>query len=171
MRQKYWPNPTRLLEPDASAALRDRLIGEVNEIASDEQAAVWGLQALAAKKTLLTADAERVENAFRVRLTKLTSKAAADPSERPRGHHGEGRRRRTVIDKTVLRLPTTRRIRNREQNQLPNKRVWSAAAVPPMRDLRSHRRLAAKSATNSRCHCAVASPRSASLRRRGGVVG
>jgi ERF superfamily len=115
MRQKYWPNPTRLLEPDASAALRDRLIGEVNEIASSEQAAAWGLQALAAKNTLLTADAGCVERAFEVQLSKLASEAAAEPSERPPGQYRDRkRRRRSAIDKTVLRLPTPRRIRDRD---------------------------------------------------------
>jgi hypothetical protein len=114
-RQKNWPNPTRLLEPNASAALRNRLIAEVKEIGSGEQAAAWGLQALAAKNTLLTADAERVESAFQVRLTKLASEAAAEPSERPPGQHRDRkRRRRIVIDKTVLRLPTTRRIRDHD---------------------------------------------------------
>jgi hypothetical protein len=115
MRQKYWPNPTRLLEPDASAALRDRLIGEVNEIASGEQAAAWGLQALAAKNTLLTADAERVESAFQVQLSKLASDGAAEPSKRPPGQNRDRKRScRTAIDKTVPRLPTPRRIRDRD---------------------------------------------------------
>jgi hypothetical protein len=114
-RQRYEPSPTRLLEPDTSAAFRDRLIGEVKEIGSGEQAAAWGLQALAAKNTLLTADAERVESAFQKQLSKLASETAAEPSERPPGQHPDRkRRRRTIIDKTVLRLPTSRRVRDRD---------------------------------------------------------
>jgi ERF superfamily len=114
-RQKNRPIPTRLLDPDGSAALRDRLIAEVKEFGSGEQAAAWGLQALAAKNTLLQADAERVESAFQVQLSKLASEAAAEPSERPPGQRRDRkRRRRTVIYKTVLRLPTPRRIRDRD---------------------------------------------------------
>ena len=107
-------NPTRLLDPDASAALRDRLVVELTDIKSAEQAATWGLQALAAKNTLLAADAERVESAFEVQLSKLASEAAAEASARPPRQHRDKKRRRTVIDKTVLNLPTARRIRDRE---------------------------------------------------------
>jgi len=45
------PNSTRLLDPDASAALRDRLVTEINDLISAEQAATWGLRALVAKNT------------------------------------------------------------------------------------------------------------------------
>jgi hypothetical protein len=118
------PNPARLLDSNASAALRDRLLNEMNDIGSAEQATTWGLQALAAKNTLLQADAERVESAFQVRLSKLASEAASDPSERPpREHRDRKRRRGTVVDKTVLRLPTSRRIRDREH-------VKSVAKLP-----------------------------------------
>jgi ERF superfamily len=122
-RQRYQPSPTRLLEPNASAALRDRLIAEVKEIGLGEQAAAWGLQALAAKNTLLTADAERVESAFEVQLSKLASEATAELAERPPGQHRDRKRRRTAVDKTVLSLPTPRRIRDREH-------VKSVAKLP-----------------------------------------
>jgi hypothetical protein len=78
-RQNYRPNSTRLLEPDASAALREKLLVEPNDISSAEQAATWGLQALAAKNTLLPPDADRVESAFQLQLSKLASDAAAGP--------------------------------------------------------------------------------------------
>ena len=74
-----------------------------------------GLQALAAKNTLLPADAERVESAFQVHLSKLASEATADSSaKRSQVQHRDKRRRRTGVDKTVLSLPTPRRIRDRE---------------------------------------------------------
>ena len=110
--QNNRPNATRLLDPDASAAVRDRLVTELNDLSSAEQAATWGVQALAAKNTLLAADAERVESAFRVRLSTLASEAAAGP--RSHVHHRDKKRRRTSVDKTVLNLPTARRIRDRE---------------------------------------------------------
>jgi hypothetical protein len=114
-RQNNRPNPTQPLDPDASAALRDRLLTELNDISSAEQAAAWGLQALAAKNTLLAADAERVESAFQVQLSKLTSETAAAPSaKRTEVRHRDKKRRRSVVDKTVLSLPTPRRIRDRD---------------------------------------------------------
>ena len=114
-RQRNRPNPARLLGSDASASLREQLLTELNGIGSAEQAATWGLQALAAKNTLLAADAERVESAFQVRLNRWASDAAAGPSaNRPRGQHRGKKQRRTAVDKTLLSLPTPRRIRDRE---------------------------------------------------------
>jgi hypothetical protein len=78
--QNARPNPARLLDPDSSAALRDRLLTELNDLSSADQVATWGLQVLAAKNTLLSPDAERVESAFQVQLSKLASEAVAEPS-------------------------------------------------------------------------------------------
>src|SRR5262249_31038649 len=114
-RQSNRPNPMRLLDPAASVALRDRLVTELNDLNSAEQAAIWGLQALAAKNTLLAADAERVESAFQVQLSKMTSEPAVESSQkRSRGQHRGKNRRHTAIDKTVLSLSTARRIRDLE---------------------------------------------------------
>jgi hypothetical protein len=115
-RQNNRPNPTRLLDPDASAALREKLLAELNDVSSAEQAATWGLQALAAKNTLLPTDAKRVENAFQVQLSRLASdEAAAAPfARRSRAQNRDKKRRRKAVDKTVLTLPTPRRIRDRE---------------------------------------------------------
>ena len=95
--------------------LRDQLVTELNELSSAEEAATWGLQALVAKNTLRQADAERVESAFQVHLSKLASEATADSSaKRSQVQHRGKRRRRTGVDKTVLSLPTPRRIRDRD---------------------------------------------------------
>jgi ERF superfamily len=111
-RQNELPSPMRMLDPVASAALRDRLLTELNDISSAEQAANWGLPALAAKNTLLAPDAERVESAFQMQLSKLGSEPARRSAKRSQN---KGKKRRTAaIDKTVLRLPTSRRIRDRE---------------------------------------------------------
>jgi len=108
-RQHNRPISPRLLDPNASAALRARLVTELNDLSSAEHAATWGLQALAAKNTLLPADAERVESALQVQLSKLASETAAGPSAKR-----AKRRSRSVVDKTVLSLPTPRRMRDRE---------------------------------------------------------
>jgi hypothetical protein len=114
-RQNSRPNPTRQLDPDASAALREQLVVELNDLRSGEQAATWGLQALTAKNTLLPADAERVESAFQAQLSKLASDTAAGPSAKRSRVGDRGKKwRRSAVDKTVLSLPTVRRIRDRE---------------------------------------------------------
>ena len=68
------PKPT--LEPHASAALRDQLTAELNDLNSAEDAAYWAQRALASKNTLTTADAERVEQAFQARLASIVSEAS-----------------------------------------------------------------------------------------------
>jgi ERF superfamily len=118
-RRNRLPIPTRLLDPDASASLRDQLLAGVGNLTSPEQAATWGLQALAAKNSLLPADAERIESAFQVQLLKLASdEAAAAPfAKRSRAQNRDKKRGRKAVDKTVLTLPTPRRIRDREHVQ------------------------------------------------------
>jgi ERF superfamily protein len=112
-RQNNRPNPARLLDPDASAALRAQLVAEINDLRSAEQAATWGLQALAAKNTLLPADAERVESVFQIQLSKLADEAAGPSAKRSQVQHRDQKRRRSAVD-TVPTLSTTRRIRDRE---------------------------------------------------------
>ena len=114
-RQNNRSNPPRLLDTDKSAALRDLLLAGVDDLRSPEQAATWGLQALAAKNTLLPVDAECVESAFQVQLSKLTSGSATGSSvKRSQSQHRNRKRRHARVDKAVLSLPTPRRIRDRE---------------------------------------------------------
>jgi hypothetical protein len=115
-RQYQRSNPTRLLDPDASAALREQLLTELTDLSSADEAATWGLQALVVKNTLLQSDAERVESAFQVQLSKLASDEAAVGSvaNRSRAQRQVKKQRRKAVDKTVLTLPTPRRIRDRE---------------------------------------------------------
>ncbi len=60
-----------ILDTDASAALRDRLIHEIPSLGSAEEAAQWARTALAAKNTLTASDARLLEVAFRLRLSAL----------------------------------------------------------------------------------------------------
>jgi hypothetical protein len=57
-----------ILAADQSAALRDRLVAEVDALQSTEEAADWAHRSLPAKNTLTTADAELVEAGFRAKL-------------------------------------------------------------------------------------------------------
>jgi ERF superfamily protein len=61
-----------ILEADASAALRDQLIGEIAALATSEQIDEWALRGLTAKNTLSSADATLVETAFCDKQTELS---------------------------------------------------------------------------------------------------
>jgi ERF superfamily len=66
--RKPWSPPKQALDPEKSAALRDRLLGEIGALASDEQATAWAHKAMAAKNILTTADCGIVEAGFAARL-------------------------------------------------------------------------------------------------------
>jgi hypothetical protein len=61
------------LGAEASAALRDRLLGEINELAGGDEAALWAHRSLAEKNKLTAADALCVEECFRARLARLAT--------------------------------------------------------------------------------------------------
>ena len=67
--------PRPILGAAPSAALRDRLVGELKDIASGDDAALWAHQILSDKNSLTDADARLVEDAFQARLTALESAA------------------------------------------------------------------------------------------------
>jgi hypothetical protein len=103
-----------------SASLRGELLREIEVLNSNDDAALWAQQRLDAKNTLSAADSERVERTFQARLLKFVTAPGGEsvpdgpePSVRGRGRSKQ-RRRAAVVDKTVLALPTPRRIRDRE---------------------------------------------------------
>ena len=67
-----------VLAGDQSAALRDRLIVELNRLQSAEEAASWAHRSLPAKNTLTAADAGLVEAGFRLRLAAFGDGRPAD---------------------------------------------------------------------------------------------
>jgi hypothetical protein len=69
--RRPWTPPKGTLAPEASATLRDRLLGELGGLASSEQAAAWAQRALGAKNTLRDVDAAIVEAAFASRMAEL----------------------------------------------------------------------------------------------------
>jgi phage-related baseplate assembly protein len=54
---KPWTSPKQALAPEPSAALRDRLVGELSGLASADEATAWAHRALGAKNTLRDVDA------------------------------------------------------------------------------------------------------------------
>jgi hypothetical protein len=125
-RAKAASNPRKpTLEPQASASLRDQLTAELKDLNSAEDAVNWAQRVLAAKNTLTTPDAERVEQAFQARLASIVTEAVVDQpmpqeagSRLPRADRGRGQRRATTANKSVLSLAAPRRIRDRDHVRL-----------------------------------------------------
>jgi hypothetical protein len=69
--RKPWTLPRGPLAPESSAALRDRLLGELLGLASADDATAWAQRALGAKNTLRDVDAVAVEAAFAAQMTEL----------------------------------------------------------------------------------------------------
>jgi ERF superfamily len=110
-----------ILDPAQSAELRDKLLTEVQNIASAALAATWAGEALVAKNSLTASDAKVVEDAFERKLSQLPSSDAAAPSGN--GTPGPqviataettGLGQAKGIDKSLLALAAPRRYRNRE---------------------------------------------------------
>jgi hypothetical protein len=115
-----------VLDPAQSAELRNKLLLEVENIASSDLAATWAGQALVAKNNLIASDAKLVEEAFERRLSALPSFNGAVPAndrssvaqidglqetvapENIDADRGKG------IDKSILTIAAPRRYRNRE---------------------------------------------------------
>ena len=129
LRRARDPKPVKpLLAPEASAELTDRLLAELNNLGSADDAATWARRCLADKNRLIAPDAQRVEEAFQGKLgTFVVPPPADDPQtapERPVAArrslvNGDEAKRRTrrgtkLIDKSLLTLPEPRRIRDRE---------------------------------------------------------
>ena len=103
-----------VLEPTASAALRDKLIAELKELNSPDEAAQWAHRIMGSKNRLKPKDAEQVELGFHLRLSTLTTESPNAPESKLRTRRRRGRDRPMAINKTVLTLPVPRRVRDRE---------------------------------------------------------
>ena len=67
------PTPPAALDPSQSAAVRQRLLAETENIASADLAATWAREALPAKNGFTADDAKLVEEAFERRLADIAS--------------------------------------------------------------------------------------------------
>jgi hypothetical protein len=66
-------SPISSMPPDQSAAVRDRLLGEIASLGSSDAAASWARDAITAKNGLTAVDASAVEGAFGRRLSDLAA--------------------------------------------------------------------------------------------------
>jgi ERF superfamily len=112
-----------VLGTEASAELRDRLVAEVRNLGSGDDAAIWAHRSLREKNRLTALDAQRIEKTFQARLEALTrnapGKAKGADQQLTSGNHDaktskKGRRSKATIDKSALALPEPRRVRDRE---------------------------------------------------------
>src|SRR5438552_10765183 len=100
-----------ILDPEASAALREKLAGELKDVSSAEEAANWAHRVLGDKNSLTATDAACIEEAFRAKLAIFATDGSEtlQQSERPqpqrRSNPGKKARPSNVIDKSVLALP------------------------------------------------------------------
>jgi hypothetical protein len=70
-----WAFRAKTLGAEESLALRDRLVGQLAEIGSADDAALWALRSLGEKNKLSDEDARSVERAFQDKLTSLVAPA------------------------------------------------------------------------------------------------
>jgi len=152
------------LGPEASAQLRDRLLGQLKELTSGDDAALWAHRSLPEKNKLIAADALRVEESFQAKVASFATSAADEPRSPTEvaqpltsqnldpGKERKGRARSKTIDKSVLTLPEPRRVRDREH--VPKAGRWRA-----------------RSAMSSPCRCVedtIARFIAMAMKRRGG---
>jgi hypothetical protein len=115
------------LDAGQSAALRDKLLAEVADLASAESAVTWATRALPAKNSLIAADAKLLEDAFEQKLSGFPSpgvnESSADESEgapgvtpqmEPQASRPGNSNQPSGIDKSILAIAAPRRYRNRE---------------------------------------------------------
>jgi hypothetical protein len=127
--QKTSPRPTEgVLDPSASQAARERLLGELQTLDTPDAMAAWASGAMATKNQLIDKDAAAIEDAFRNRLATLEAAAhprasapATDPEAKrnpsspssstsePRAAHISAE----SIDKSSLIFPEPRRVRDK----------------------------------------------------------
>jgi len=101
--------------------LRDRLMAELNGLGSGEDAALWAKRIIPERNKLMAADAERLEEAFHVRLRSLpmeppSQRETTDGSVMAAFKQTQPRMGLALssIDKSTLSWPEPRRLRDRE---------------------------------------------------------
>ncbi len=103
-----------VLTDEASAVLRDQLMAEVEGLEREHDLDAWTLRMWPKVNSLKPADGDKVRQAFQGRLTHLQSTRGDDvsPAEHDRAAAAEEPRSR--IDKSVLALPETKRLRDKQ---------------------------------------------------------
>jgi hypothetical protein len=101
------------------------MLGELNEIGSEDEATKWAHRRLSEKNKLNATDAKHIEEAFRAKLLTFAihhAEGMAEPNNNgPTSDTPDGRSRKQKsavpsprVDKSVLMYPEPRRIRDRD---------------------------------------------------------
>ena len=131
-RQRLKNSPAEAkLQAEASAALCDRLLTELKDLTSGDDAAMWAHRRLTEKNKLTDADAHRVEEMFRARVRTFAvdtedSQGPVDHAVEPVGRDTskpKGQAQAAEIDKSALAWPEQRRIRDRDHVRLVAKQA------------------------------------------------
>ena len=147
-----------VLSGEASAILRDQLLAEIAGLETKDDLDAWTLRAWPKANTLAPADGDKVRQAFQAQLTQIQS----TPDE---GHHQPAEldppaakdEIRSRIDKSMLTLPETKRLRDKQHLRFVAKQPCLVCGREPcdphhLRFAQS-RGLGQRSATNSRSRC------------------
>jgi hypothetical protein len=113
--------PAMQLTSAESASLLERLLSDVQGLKSPEAALAWACQAIGAKNSLNSADAQRLDYAFRAKIADFEianpDETAPAPTIKKDPTHPPSRLTEpsssTPIDKSVLLLPEPRRLRDK----------------------------------------------------------
>ena len=118
---------TVVLNFEAAGRLRDQMLGELDAIGSEDEAAKWAHRRLPDKNKLNAADAHHIESGFRAKLRSFAihqagglpsseggSKSPADLVHRPQDPEPKRKARARSVDKSILSHPEPRRIRDRD---------------------------------------------------------
>jgi hypothetical protein len=108
--------------PEASAILRDELLAELEGLGLKDDWDAWTLRTWPKANTLTPEDGDKVRQAFQVRLARLQALpdqdlAPVEPDQPPANDEPRSR-----IDKSVLALPETKRLRDKQHLRFVAKR-------------------------------------------------
>jgi hypothetical protein len=107
----------------ASARLRDQMLGELNDIGSSDEAAKWAHRCYAMKNKLAPVDAKHIEEVFRAKISSFAAHHADGlppsgeqpaPSQKSDDPPTKVNSRAKAVDKGHLTHPEPRRLRDRE---------------------------------------------------------
>ncbi len=129
-RRSSFNSTNPILGTEASAESSDRLLAELANVGSADEAALWAHRNLRAKNDLTAADAQRVEEAFRARVATLPVDAGEPVQQTPTEELSPGsypketdnRPHSKMIDKSLLALSEPRRVRDRHHVKAVAKR-------------------------------------------------
>jgi ERF superfamily len=108
-------SPRIVLATAQSEALRDRLVAELSDLQSADEAADWVHKNLPAKNTLTSADAETVEASFRERLFTIEGRQAGAASEQNNSGDEPLREQSQAFDSPQTPAPAATVVRRRRR--------------------------------------------------------